>query len=155
MSRIYASSHQIQKLIKHGLASSRVACSLLGNSLLGCLWLGGRCALQLLGACSFLGWFAFDLANHFLGCAFDLGLDRGFLRGRLLGRGLLDAGTGLCTWLGCVGFRFGGLLGRHLAGRLGRNGLEDAGLGVAGCAAGSGHCDGNALGEGFYLKSVI
>jgi hypothetical protein len=122
--------------------------SLLRNNLLGCLWLGGCCTLHLLGACADLAWLTLNLANNFLGCTLDLGLDGGFLHG-FLGHGLLDAGTGLRAWLGRVGFRLGGLLGCELAGRLGGHGLEDARLGVAGCTAGSGHCDGGMLGEGF------
>lgn len=133
-------------------ARSRVASSLLRNDLLGCLWLGGRCTLHLLGACADLGWLALNLADNFLSCTLDLSLDGGFLGG-FLGHGLLDACASLRAWFGCIGFRLSGLLGRELAGGLGGHGLEDARLGVAGCTAGSGHCDGSMLDEEVLLKS--
>ena len=129
--------------------------SLLDNHLLGSLRLGARCALHFLGACSLLAGLLLDLADGFFSCTLDLVLDRDLLRGRLPGRGLLDAGASLRAGLGRVGFGFGGPLGRRLACGLGRNGREDARLAVAGCAASSSHCKGSVLVLDWNLVGLV
>jgi len=95
------------------------------------------CAVHLLGACTNLARLVFNFAHDFLNRALNLVLDAGlaFVVG---------------SWSAFLGdassrARFGGvslglLSGGALARRLGGDGGYDSRLGVAGCAAGRGHC---------------
>jgi hypothetical protein len=94
------------------------------------------CAMHLLGACSYLARLVLNLANDLLHGTFDLVLDArlAFVVGSWSAL-LCDAGSR--ARLGSVGL---GLLGRALARWLSGDGSYDSRLGVAGCAAGGGHC---------------
>jgi hypothetical protein len=94
-------------------------------------------AMHLLGACSFLARLMLNLAYDFLHSTFNLVLHArlAFVVGSW-GAFLCDASSR--ARLGSIGL---GLLGSGaLARRLGGDGGYDSRLGVAGCAAGGGHC---------------
>ena len=85
--------------------------------------------MELLGAGGLLAGLALDLAGDLVADAGELGLGAGLALAR--GAGLLDAAGG--RGLALLG-------GGALAPGLGRDGAEDARLGVAGRAAGLCHC---------------